>query len=83
MSGTCNFLAFSVSATAKPERLSVPNAPAGTYTLYAANFGPGDESVSFQAVLTPNASNLSAAQSLGGGERAALKRAPRGLRELR
>jgi hypothetical protein len=83
LNGTCSFLTFSVSATAKPERLSVPNAPAGRYTLYAANFGPGDESASFQVVLTPNASNLAAGQSLRSGERVGMKHPLRGLRELR
>jgi hypothetical protein len=80
---TCPFLAMATSETAKPERLSVPNAAAGLYTLYVANFGSSDESVAFQAVLTPNASNLSAAQSASTAARVELKGPVLGIRELR
>lgn len=49
----CQLVAFSESTVAKPEKLSVPNAVAGGYTLLIGNLGPGDESVAFQVVLTP------------------------------
>jgi hypothetical protein len=49
----CTILAFSLSETAKPERIRSDNAAAGTYTLFIENVGPGAESVSFQVVLTP------------------------------
>jgi hypothetical protein len=52
---SCPILASALSVTAKPERLSVQSAPAGTYTLFIGNAGPDDESVSFQVVLTPSA----------------------------
>jgi len=61
-SNQCPFLAFSASVSAKPERLSVPNLAAGPYTVYIANFGATQESVSFQFTLTsvPGASVASA-----------------------
>lgn len=49
----CTILTFSDSASAKPEKIRTDNAAAGTYTLFVENIGPGDESVSFQVVLTP------------------------------
>lgn len=49
----CTILTFSVSTTAKPERIRSDSAAAGAYTLFVENTGPGDESVSFQVVLTP------------------------------
>lgn len=49
----CTILTFSVSTTAKPERIRSDSATAGAYTLFVENTGPGDESVSFQVVLTP------------------------------
>jgi hypothetical protein len=51
--GQCTVLVFSLSTTAKPERIRVESAAAGAYTLFVENTGPGDESVSFQVVLTP------------------------------
>jgi hypothetical protein len=83
IAGSCPFLAFSTSVTAKPERLSVPGATAGQYTLYAANFGPGDESASFQAVLTPAAADVAAGLQAGAPGRATLKARVSGMRELR
>jgi hypothetical protein len=50
--GTCAFIATEESASMKPERLTVPNLAAGTYTLYIANFGDTDESVAWQVTLT-------------------------------
>ena len=61
--GQCSFVVFSESFTAKPERLSAPNASAGPYTLYIGNRGPTEESVSYQVVLTTGggASSVSSA----------------------
>jgi uncharacterized protein YfaP (DUF2135 family) len=53
-------LATAESATAKPERLSAAGTTAGTYTLYVANFGPGDESISYQVLLAAGAASASA-----------------------
>ena len=49
---TCPFIATEESATLKPEKLTIPNLPAGAYTLYVANFGATDESVACHIVLT-------------------------------
>ena len=48
----CNIVSFSESTTAKPERITFSGAPADNYVLVIANFGPADESVAFQVVLT-------------------------------
>ena len=48
----CPWLGSAESTTAKPERLSVPNLAAGAYTLYIANFGDAQDSMSFQVTLT-------------------------------
>lgn len=63
--GACEIVAFSESTTAKPERLTVPSAAAGVYTLLIPNFGPGRESISYQVVLTTGggAASGSAAQA--------------------
>ncbi len=63
--GTCSFddffdevcptLAFSVSTTAKPEKIRFAGAAAGAYTLFVGNIGPADESASYQVVLSPGA----------------------------
>jgi hypothetical protein len=59
---SCGIIATEESVTMKPERLSVPNMAAGTYTLYIANFGDTDESVAYQVTLTStSASSVSAA----------------------
>jgi hypothetical protein len=51
----CNVMSFSESTTAKPEKLSVPGAAAGSYVLLIGNLGPADESVAYQVVLSPSA----------------------------
>lgn len=51
----CETIGFSSSDTAKPE-VATGTAEAGTHTFFVANFGPGDETLSYQIVLTPNAS---------------------------
>ena len=92
VSGTCTFdqffaqqcpvLALSESSTAKPEQVTVAQAPAGSYTLFAYNVGPGDESWSFQVVLTPGASARAASEA-GAIVFRGLKKQPRGVVELR
>lgn len=48
----CNVLVESTSATAKPERVSSANVPAGTYTLIVASLGNTAESGNCQVFLT-------------------------------
>jgi len=48
----CNVVAFAISETTKPEVATAPASPAGQYTLFVGNAGPGDETTSFQVVLT-------------------------------
>jgi hypothetical protein len=47
----CSILGVAVSETAKPEKMQIASAPAGTYTIFIGNLGPGDESISYQVVL--------------------------------
>jgi hypothetical protein len=54
----CDLISLAQSATAKPERLSVASATLGSYTLFVDNLGPGDESLSWQVVLTPSGAAL-------------------------
>jgi hypothetical protein len=56
---TCQYATQSLVFRPKPRILSVPAAAAGTYTLIVANWGPKDESLSYQIVLT-SASGASA-----------------------
>jgi hypothetical protein len=49
---SCGFVATEESFTMKPERLRTTSLAAGTYSLYVANFGDIDESVSWQVLLT-------------------------------
>lgn len=65
---TCSILAAQIDPTAKPERLRVPSLAAGTYTLYIGNHGPGEESLSFQILLTytPGQAGTPAAGLSGG-----------------
>ena len=48
----CTFATFSESREFKPERLRFVGAFAGQYVLAIGNIGPGEESVSYQVVLT-------------------------------
>lgn len=48
----CSVLVAEVNPSTKPERLRVPALAAGAYTLYIGNHGPGDESLSYQILLT-------------------------------
>lgn len=47
----CQFLARTTGVTAKPEGVSVPNLPAGAYTLYMVNWGDTDDSAGYQITL--------------------------------
>jgi hypothetical protein len=58
----CNLIAFSESTTAKPERLTLPNAAVGAYRLWILNLGT-QEGVAYQVVLHPSASASSASPS--------------------
>jgi hypothetical protein len=49
---TCGFVATEESTVMKPEKLTLPNLAAGTYTLYVVNFGSTDDSVACHIVLT-------------------------------
>jgi hypothetical protein len=49
--GQCQMLVSS-EGTAKPEQLTYASSQASTYTIFIHNRGPGDESVSFQVVLS-------------------------------
>jgi uncharacterized protein YfaP (DUF2135 family) len=86
LDGSCNPLAITESETAKPEKLSVPSTTAGQYTLYVANFGDRDESISYQAVLTASATGASAGATASDGGRTVgglhFKRATRAPRPL-
>jgi hypothetical protein len=86
VSQQCTVLVFSVSTTAKPERIRTGNAAAGTYTLFIENTGPGDESLSFQVVLTPSAAGAAPPSASSRGGRAVplgQKRPSRGAVDLR
>jgi hypothetical protein len=68
---SCQYLTQSQVSRPKPRILSVPAVSPGTYTLIVANWGPNDESLSYQVVLTsgPGASasrSAAKADSSGG-----------------
>jgi hypothetical protein len=48
----CTFVATSLTGS-RPRKVVVTGAASGEYTFHLINFGPGDESVSFQIVLIP------------------------------
>ena len=79
VSAQCEIVAISASTTAKPERVRGA-AAAGTYTLFIENTGPGDETLSYQVVLTPDAAATSSASRSKLQWR--LKVPPRGFVEL-
>ena len=54
--GQCETLVSSES-TNKPEALRYQSPQASTYTIFIHNRGPGDESVSFQVVLSATIAN--------------------------
>ncbi len=49
----CSTIAESVSPTAKPERVTALNQPAGNYTMVVLNNSDQTESCSYQVILTP------------------------------
>lgn len=49
----CELITFSRGTTPKPRNAVLANRPAGSYTQFIGNVGPGDESVSYQIVLRP------------------------------
>lgn len=51
-SGVCAIANRTTNATSKPERLNVIGVPSGTYTVGFANFGPTDESGTFEIHVT-------------------------------
>jgi hypothetical protein len=51
----CALISTSVGTTPKPRRFSLSGRPAGPYTLFIGNIGPGDDSVSFQIELNATA----------------------------
>jgi len=59
----CNIAGFSVSETAKPEKVTLASTEAGTYTLFVENTGDKDESVSYQVVLQPMATGATGPQA--------------------
>lgn len=78
---TCPFAAFSVSATAKPERVELPNAQPANYTLYVGNLGSSTEAFSFQVVLT-STEFASARSATAEGDVSAKGAALRGIQDL-
>jgi hypothetical protein len=66
---TCGFVATEESTTMKPEKLSMPNLAAGTYTLYVVNFGSTDESVACHIVLTTTSAASVRTVTTGGAAR--------------
>jgi hypothetical protein len=64
---TCGFVATEESMTMKPERLRTTSLAAGTYSLYVANFGDVEESVSWQVLLTSGVGSAASAPVAAGG----------------
>lgn len=60
---SCGFIATEESTTMKPSKLRVTAVAPGAYTLYIANFGDSDETVSWEIVLTTTASGASVSGS--------------------
>jgi hypothetical protein len=80
----CPILAISASTTAKPETIRADGVAAGDYTLFIENTGPGDETLSYQVVLTPSATGAvpPSASSQSHSVSLGRKRAPVGVVEL-
>ena len=60
--GGCNYAATATSPNTKPERVRLLNQPAGRYTLIIPNFGPEDESISYQVIFTGGTSAAAASR---------------------
>ena len=80
---SCGFIATEESPSMKPERLTVPNLAAGTYTLYVANFGDTDESVAWQVTLTSTSANSASSATTANVRRGAKKGTLNRIHELR
>ena len=79
----CNIVSFSESTTLKPERLTFSGAPADNYIFVIINFGPADESVAYQVVLTSGPGVFAVPGAAGASGAAVSARALRRLRELK
>jgi len=66
---TCPFAAFATNASTKPETVTAPNQEAGSYALYILNWGPAEESVSFQIFQVTGGSASSARTTAAGPAR--------------
>jgi hypothetical protein len=80
---SCGIIATEESTSMKPERLSVPNLAAGTYTLYIANFGDRDESVAYQVTLTSASAGSGPSATTATVQRGAAKGTLNGILEPR
>jgi hypothetical protein len=80
---SCGFIATEESPSLKPERLTVPNLAAGTYTLYVANFGDTDESVAWQVTLTSASASSTSSATTATVPRSAAKGTLNRILELR
>jgi hypothetical protein len=58
----CPRISTSFISAPKPRTISLASRPAGPYTLFIGNLGPGDESISYQVVLSPTAASTAAAR---------------------
>jgi hypothetical protein len=63
---SCGFIASAESTTLKPEKVSIPNLAAGSYTLYVANFGSSDESVACHITLATASGSSAGSVSITG-----------------
>jgi hypothetical protein len=70
---SCGFIATEESFSMKPEKLTVPNLAAGTYSLYIANFGDTDESVAWQFTLTSTSASSASVATTATVQRSATK----------
>jgi hypothetical protein len=59
-SHTCPFVVRSESTTSKPEKITADGQASGVFHLYIANWGPAEESVSYQIHLVTGGSAASA-----------------------
>lgn len=63
VAGRCDVVAFSESVSAKPERIRVAAAPAGTFELLIGNLGPTEEACSYQIFQTTGGSAASSSRA--------------------
>lgn len=82
----CTVLTYSISPSAKPEKIRTEGATAGEYTLFIENSGPDDETVAIEVMLTPTTAGAAPPSASSRGVRAmplGKKRPVRGRVELR